>query len=147
MKLSSEDVSYQTPPGLKGNAQVGHSASLSPLLKEKDKGDIGLLPRKVPVDPDVTLDHFFMNTILKVDLGPHRHQACWSLDLDFIVQPQEFCFSSIAGQLAMYCVFAINSLMFSVKAMVTYFCTKKKKSLRKAGGWQGHLGRLDNSRG
>ena len=92
MKLSSEDVSYQTPPGLKGNTQVGHSASLSPLLKEKDKGDIGLLPRKVPVDPDVTLDHFFMNIILKADLGPHRHQARWFLDLGFIVQPQEFCY-------------------------------------------------------
>lgn len=109
MKLSSEDVSYQIPQGLKGNAQFGHSASLSPLLKEKDKGDMGLLPRKVPVDRDVTLDHFFMNIILKADLGPHRHQACWSLDLDFIVQPQEFCFSSTAGKWAVYCVFAINS--------------------------------------
>lgn len=35
-KLSSSmDVPYHIPPGLKGNAQFGHSASLSPLLKEQ----------------------------------------------------------------------------------------------------------------
>lgn len=63
-------MSYQIPPGLKANAQFCHGASLRPLLKEKDKRDVDLLPREVPVDIDMTLDHFFMNIILKADLGP-----------------------------------------------------------------------------
>lgn len=66
------------------------------------------MPREVPVDLDVTLDHFLMNIILHLDLS--------------------LGYSSTADKTAMH-----HQGKPCFMNMVTYFCTPKQNPLRKVG--------------